>query len=109
MKVIDLDHLEPLKRRKLTEKEKEFILKAYGYHCAVRHCREKLDLKTAIFHHRKPLNIGGTNELHNYAPICELDHGQLHSILATKSDQDPIVYNLTRLVPRPTCLARRQV
>lgn len=117
MRVIDLDHFTPEKRKKLTKKEKLIILKAYGYHCANKKCTfiEKgitaiLDITDAKFHHRTPLSIGGTNELYNFAPLCEECHKVTTSIQADKHySPDSIIHTFVRLKMIPTCLLKGKV
>lgn len=124
MKVIDLDHFTPEKRRELTRKEKKIILKAYGYHCANRNCIGTKEtgqpqagkgitafvdviIANVEFHHRIPLSKGGFNELHNFAPLCNLCHKYLTEYNRTsKLSPNSIEYTFLKLKSIPTYLKK---
>lgn len=117
MRVIDLDHFTPEKRKKLTKKEKLIILKAYGGRCANKKCcvliegvTFPLEIDNTEFHHRTSLSIGGTNELYNFAPLCEECHKMTTSIQADKHySPTSIVHTFIRLKMIPTCLLKGKV
>lgn len=102
IKIINLDNLK-IKRRKLTKIQKERILKAYGYHCALQDCysdNQKLHLDNTEFHHRIPLWRGGTNEISNFAPLCKFCHK-----FASNNLNSPYNY-FVKLKPIPSILKK---
>ncbi len=61
--------------RKLTELEKVWIIKDRGSKCE--ECNSTTDL---TIHHKKTLNMGGTNEMDNLKVLCIVCHKKYHRI-----------------------------
>lgn len=62
------------KRRALTTYEKESVLKGQDYRCA--RCGTDLSRMVPNFDHRKPLALGGEDELYNIQALCANCHAE---------------------------------
>ncbi len=70
-------------RKKLTEHEKQKILERQGYRCAI--CGRLLKPGVIHFDHKKPLALGGSDNIRNIQALCPECHH-----IKTKEDRHKI-------------------
>ena len=70
-------------RKKLTEYEKQKILERQNYRCAI--CGKRLKPGVIHFDHKKPLALGGSDDIRNIQALCPECHH-----IKTKEDRHKI-------------------